>query len=112
MSTPRQGGAFGDELANFGIIALIAAAVIAVLLRVAGTVTAWVTGAVQPAGGVEAGLGVLLHPADPGSALGTDGLNPVAYWIVAGILILLKPDLLAKIVAIYLIVVGALGLLG
>ena len=40
MSTPRQGGAFGDELANFGIIALIAAAVIAVLLRVAGTVTA------------------------------------------------------------------------
>lgn len=85
MSTPRQGGAFGDELANFGIIA---AAVIAVLLRVAGTVTAWVTGAVQPAGGVEAGLGVLLHPADPGSALGTDGLNPVAYWIVAGILII------------------------
>ena len=88
MSTPRQGGAFGDELANFGIIALIAAAVIAVLLRVAGTVTAWVTGAVQPAGGVEAGLGVLLHPADPGSALGTDGLNPVAYWIVAGSLII------------------------
>ena len=88
MSTPRQGGAFGDELANFGIIALIAAAVIAVLLRVAGTVTAWVTGAVQSAGGVEAGLGVLLHPADPGSALGTDGLNPVAYWIVAGILII------------------------
>lgn len=88
MSTPRQGGAFGDELANFGIIALIAAAVIAVLLRVAGTVTAWVTGAVQPAGGAEAGLGVLLHPADPGSALGTDGLNPVAYWIVAGILII------------------------
>lgn len=88
MSTPRQGGAFGDELANFGIIALIAAAVISVLLRVAGTVTAWVTGAVQPAGGVEAGLGVLLHPADPGSALGTDGLNPVAYWIVAGILII------------------------
>ena len=88
MSTPRQGGAFGDELANFGIIALIAAAVIAVLLRVAGTVTAWVTGAVQPAGGVEAGLGVLLHPADTGSALGTDGLNPVAYWIVAGILII------------------------
>lgn len=88
MSTPRQGGAFGDELANFGIIALIAAAVIAVLLRVAGTVTAWVTGAVQPAGGVEAGLGMLLHPADPGSALGTDGLNPVAYWIVAGILII------------------------
>ncbi len=44
MSTPRQGGALGDELANLGIIALIAAAVLAVILRVAGTVTAWVTG--------------------------------------------------------------------
>lgn len=32
--------------------------------------------------------------------------------LIAGILILVKPDLLAKIVAIYLIVVGALGLLG
>lgn len=32
--------------------------------------------------------------------------------LVAGILILIKPDLLAKIVALYLIIVGALGLLG
>ena len=32
--------------------------------------------------------------------------------LIAGILILLKPDLLAKIVAIYLIVVGLIGLLG
>ncbi|NNM48303.1 type IV secretory system conjugative DNA transfer family protein [Knoellia koreensis] len=87
MSTPRQGGALGDELANLGIIALIAAAVLAVILRVAGTITAWVTGIAQPAGGIEAGLGVLLHPADPGSALGADGLNPVAYWVVAGALI-------------------------
>ena len=87
MSTPRQGGALGDELANLGIIALITTAALAVLLRVAGTVTAWATGAVQPTGGIEAGLGVLLHPADPGSALGADGLNPVAYWIVCGILI-------------------------
>lgn len=42
-----------------------------------------------------------LHPA----------IRPVVS-LVAGILILLKPDLLAKIVAIYLIIVGALGLLG
>ncbi|MGV2984284.1 type IV secretory system conjugative DNA transfer family protein [Microbacterium sp. AGC85] len=87
MSTPRQGGALGDELANLGIIALITAAVLAVILRVAGTITAWATGITQPAGGIEAGLGVLLHPADPGSALGADGLNPVAYWIVTGVLI-------------------------
>jgi hypothetical protein len=32
--------------------------------------------------------------------------------LAAGILILVKPDLLAKIVAVYLIIVGALGLLG
>ncbi len=44
---------------------------------------------------------VPLHPA----------IGPVAA-LVAGILILMKPDLLAKIVAVYLIVVGALGLLG
>lgn len=87
MSAPRQGGALGDELANLGIIALIAAAVFGVLLRVAGTVAAWVTGITQPTGGVEAGLGVLVHPAAPGSALGADGLNPVAYWVIAGVLI-------------------------
>ena len=87
MSTPRQGGALGDELANLGIIALITAAVLAVILRVAGTITAWATRTAQPTGGIEAGLGVLLHPADPGSALGADGLNPVAYWAVTGVLI-------------------------
>ena len=87
MSTPRQGGALGDELANLGIIVLIAAAVLAVLLRVAGTIAAWVTGINQPTGGIDAGLGVLLHPADPGRALGADGLNPAAYWVVCGILI-------------------------
>ncbi|HQW28054.1 MAG: DUF3096 domain-containing protein [Verrucomicrobiales bacterium] len=32
--------------------------------------------------------------------------------LVAGILILMRPSLLANIVAIYLIIVGALGLLG
>lgn len=32
--------------------------------------------------------------------------------LVAGILILIRPALLAKIVAIYLIIVGILGLLG
>ena len=32
--------------------------------------------------------------------------------LIAGILILIRPALLAKIVAIYLIVVGVLGLLG
>lgn len=88
MSTPRQGGALGDELANLGIFALIAAAALAVILRTAGSITAWATGVEQPSGGIEAGLGVLLRPGDPGAALGAAGLNPVAYWIVAGLLII------------------------
>lgn len=88
MSSPRQGGALGDELANLGIIALVTAACLAVILRGAGSMAAWVTGVAQPSGGIEAGLGVLLHPGDPGAALGADGLNPVVYWVVAGVLIL------------------------
>ncbi|HMN41474.1 MAG TPA: type IV secretory system conjugative DNA transfer family protein [Phycisphaerales bacterium] len=88
MNTPRQGGALGDELANLGIITLIAAACLAVILRIAGSIAAWVTGIAQPSGGIEAGLRVLLHPSDPGSALGADRLNPVIYWIVTGVLIL------------------------
>lgn len=88
MSTPRQGGALGDELANLGIIALIATAGLAAILRGAGSVAAWSTGTAQPTGGVEAGLAVLLNPADPGDPLGAEGLNPVAYWITAGLLIL------------------------
>lgn len=88
MSTPRQGGALGDELANLGIIALIATAVLAAILRGAGSVAAWITGTAQPTSGVEAGLAVLLNPADPGDPLGAEGLNPVAYWITAGLLII------------------------
>ncbi|GAA3668951.1 type IV secretory pathway TraG/TraD family ATPase VirD4 [Yimella lutea] len=87
MSAPRQGGALGYELANLGIITLVAAAVLAVILRVAGSITACVTGIAQPSGGIEAGLAVLLRPADPGTALGADDLNAVVYWIVAGLLI-------------------------
>ncbi|WP_294179734.1 type IV secretory system conjugative DNA transfer family protein [uncultured Schumannella sp.] len=88
MSTPRQGGALGDELANLGIIALITAGILAAILRGAGSVTAWITTSTQPTGGVEAGLGVLLNPRNPGDALGAEGLNPVAYWITASLLIL------------------------
>ncbi len=87
MSTPRQGGALGDELANLGIIALITAALLAVILRGAGSVAAWITGTAPPAGGIDAGLGVLLNPGDPGVPLAADDLNPVVYWVTAGVLI-------------------------
>ena len=76
MSTPRQGGALGDELANLGIIALIAAAVLAVILRVAGTITAWVTGIGAAAGRDRSRPRRALHPSDPGSALAADEPEP------------------------------------
>ncbi|MCC6855286.1 MAG: TraM recognition domain-containing protein [Microbacteriaceae bacterium] len=88
MSTPRQGGALGDELTNLGIIVLVVAATLAGILRGAGSLAAWATGITQPTGGIEAGLRVLLSPADPGVPLGADGLHPVGYWTTAGLLIL------------------------
>ncbi|GAA4062394.1 hypothetical protein GCM10023065_11280 [Microbacterium laevaniformans] len=88
MSTPRPAGSLGDELSNLGIGILIAAALMAGILRAAGSVAAWITGTAQPAGGIEAGLGVLLNPADPAAALDAEGLHVVAYWITAGLLIL------------------------
>lgn len=87
MSTPRPAGSLGDELTNFGIGILVAAALLAAVLRGAAALTAWITGLPQPTGGVEAGLGVLLHPLDPAVPLGAPGLNPIAYWATALILL-------------------------
>ncbi|MFT3799067.1 type IV secretory system conjugative DNA transfer family protein [Microbacterium sp.] len=88
MSTPRPTGSLGDELSNLGIGLLIGAAILAAILRGAGSVAAWITGTAEPAGGIDAGLGVLLHPADPAVPLGAPGLNAVAYWITAGVLVI------------------------
>ncbi|MGE3835163.1 MAG: type IV secretory system conjugative DNA transfer family protein [Acidimicrobiia bacterium] len=88
MSTPRPSGSLGDELSNLGILILISAAILAAILRAAGSVAAWITGTTQPTGGIEAGLGVLLNPGDPATALDAPGLGAVAYWITASVLIL------------------------
>ncbi|CEI28262.1 Putative uncharacterized protein [Propionibacterium freudenreichii] len=87
MSTPRPAGPLGDELASLGIGLLIACTALAAILRAAGSVAAWITGTGQPAGGAEAGLGVLVNPADPAVPLDAPGLNPVAYWVTASLLI-------------------------
>jgi type IV secretory pathway TraG/TraD family ATPase VirD4 len=75
-------------LSNLGIGLLIAAALLAGILRGAGSVATWITGNGQPAGGIEAGLGVLLNPGDPAVPLGAPGLNAIAYWITAAVMIL------------------------
>ena len=76
-----------DGLANLGIGLLIAAAGLAAILRVAGTVAAVLTGTPQPQAGITAGLTVLLNPADPAAPLEADGLNSIAYWITTTLLI-------------------------
>ncbi|WP_300080679.1 type IV secretory system conjugative DNA transfer family protein, partial [Propioniciclava sp.] len=85
----RQTGSFGDELTNAAMIGLVALFGVALVLRAAGTITAWLTGNSQPEGGLAAGVGVLVHPGDPGTALDADGLNPVVYWIVTGAMLAL-----------------------
>lgn len=85
----RQTGSFGDELTNAAMIGLVALFGVALILRATGTITAWLTGTPQPEGGLAAGVGVLFHPGDPGSALDADGLNPVVYWVVTGAMLAL-----------------------
>lgn len=83
----RQTGSFGDELTNAAMIGLIVLFGVALILRGAGSVAAWVTGTAQPAAGPAAGIGVLFHPGDPAKALDAPGLNPVAYWIITSLLL-------------------------
>lgn len=82
-----RSGSFGDELTNLALGALIGAMVLAGALRLAGNVTAFLTGAAQPTAGLEAGLGVVFHADDPGSALGSETLHPVAYWLATGVMV-------------------------
>ena len=85
-SSPRA-GAFGDELTNLALGTLIGAMLLAGALRLAGSIAAFVTGAPQPAAGLEAGVGVVFRADDPGSALGSASLSPVAYWITVALLL-------------------------
>ncbi|MBN9151078.1 MAG: type IV secretory system conjugative DNA transfer family protein [Cryobacterium sp.] len=61
--------------------------VLAGALRLAGNVAAFLTGAPQPTAGIEAGFWVVFHADDPGSALGSETLHPVAYWLTAGVML-------------------------
>ena len=83
----RQTGGMGDELTNAALIGLIGLFGIGLVLRAAGTIAALLTGTPAPTAGAAAGIAVLFNPADPATALGADGLNPILYWIVsAGLL--------------------------
>ena len=83
----RQTGGMGDELTNAALIGLIGMFGIALVLRAAGSITAFLTGLPQPDAGPAAGLGVLFNPADPATALGADGLNPILYWLISTVML-------------------------
>jgi type IV secretory pathway TraG/TraD family ATPase VirD4 len=85
--TPPAAPAGRDSLANLGIAAILGTAAAGLVLRAAGSLAAFFTGRPQPTGPLAAGLGVLLDPARPGAALGAEGLNPVAYWASAALLL-------------------------
>jgi type IV secretion system protein VirD4 len=77
-----RGQGVDDELVNLGLIVIAAATVLAAILRLAGAVAAWLSGAPQPTLGWAAGFRVLNQPGDPGAALGAHGLVPWVYWLV------------------------------
>ncbi|CAM2794705.1 type IV secretory system conjugative DNA transfer family protein [Skermania piniformis] len=77
----------GDELTNAALIALIGAFGLALILRGAGSVAAFLSGTPQPQAGPASGLGVLFNPADPAAALDAEGLSPVVYWAVTTLLL-------------------------
>lgn len=78
-----------DGLANLALLVLGGVVAIAAVLRVAGNIAAFVTGARQPTGGLTAGLGVFGSPADPGAPLGAGELNPIVYWAAVTLLMAL-----------------------
>ena len=82
MSTSqRQSGSMGEELTNAALIGLIALFLLTLVLRAAGSVAAFLTGAPQPTASWAAGAGVLFNPGNPAEALAAPGLNSAAYWV-------------------------------
>ncbi|GAB3597198.1 type IV secretory system conjugative DNA transfer family protein [Microbacterium tumbae] len=86
MSTPATRSP-NDVFLNLGIGLLIAVTALGGVLRLAGTIAAFLTGHAQPTGPLTAGIAVLGSPGDPGRVLGAAGLNPVAYWVVVAVLL-------------------------
>jgi len=87
MSGPVQAKPANDLFINLVLGLLVAAAAFTGLLRVAGSVAAFLTGFPEPSGGFTSAVGVLASPADPGAPLGAEGLNPFVYWTVVAVFV-------------------------
>lgn len=99
--TPRGQGV-DDDLVNLGLILVAAVGLITAILRLAGTVAAWLSGAEQPNGGWEVGFRVLRTPSDPASALDAPSLTAWMYWLVVVLMV-------AAVVACVLVVWRRIG---
>lgn len=82
-----RGQSVDNDLVNLGLIGIAALGCLAAALRLAGTVTAWATGADLPRYGWASGLRVLADPERPGRALGTPGMSPWLYWLVVALMV-------------------------
>jgi type IV secretory pathway TraG/TraD family ATPase VirD4 len=82
-----RGQGVDDELVNLGLILIAVATVLAAILRLAGAVAAWLSGAPQPTLGWAAGFRVLNHPGDPAEALGAQSLVAWVYWLVLTLMV-------------------------
>lgn len=69
-----------DELVNLSLLLIGLLGALISVLRLAGTLAAWASGAEHPQGGLAGGFRVVQHPGDPNAALGTAGISPIAYW--------------------------------
>ena len=87
MSTPSSPSTGNDAFVNLALGGLVAVAVFGLLLRVAGSVAAFLTGHPQPTADLAAGIRVLGAPLDPSTALGSPGLSPFVYWAVVLVLL-------------------------
>ncbi|GAB3034133.1 hypothetical protein GCM10027052_09640 [Parafrigoribacterium mesophilum] len=87
MNSARRPG--NDALTDLALGLLATLVALIGTFRLAGTITAFLTGIRQPRAGLVAGLGVLTHPLNPGIPLGASGLSAVAYWGVVAIMLTL-----------------------
>ncbi len=82
-----RGRGVDDELVNLGLLAVAVLGLVAAVLRLAGGVAAWLTGAGTPTVGWAGAAGVLTDPGHPATALGSDRLSPWAYWSVVAAMV-------------------------
>lgn len=71
------------------MIALIAVFGVAVVLRAAGSIAAFLSGAAQPQVGIAGGVALLFNPTNPAEVLQAPGLNAILYWSIAALLLLM-----------------------